>query len=112
MSTPPAARRRGLVFVYALWAALWVLAGLVGLEIHALLIAAALRLSGNPWVTGAVRQLAFPVLGLLWLIFIFWQEYWLRAGWRRGLLRCRVARTLAALAAIWAVAFAARALLR
>jgi hypothetical protein len=112
MSAPPATTgRSGLILVYAVWIALFVLAGLVGLEIHAMLIAATLRLGGNPWVTGTVRQLAFPVLGLLWLIFIFWQEYWLRTGWRRGLLWRRTALTLAALALIWLVAFAVRALL-
>lgn len=49
-----------------------------------LLLELSLEFRVNPWVARAIRQLSLPVLGLLWLIVIFWLEHYFRAGVRQG----------------------------
>jgi hypothetical protein len=91
--------------------ALGLLAGIALFELHAALQEASLAVRLNPWVARAVRQLALPVLGLIWLVFIFALEPLLRNAWRTGQLWPQAGRILAAVVAVWAFSFAARVLL-
>jgi hypothetical protein len=108
MSAKPAPSRGGLAAVYAAWVALTLVAGLAVAEVHTFLQGLSVALELNPWVARAVRQLALPILGVIWLIFIFWLEYWLRTSLRKGLLWHRVARVAATLVGIIVVAYVLR----
>lgn len=90
--------RSGLLVAYALWIVLVFLCGWVLSSLHGLLLELALTLQLNPWQARALRQLALPVLGLIWLVFIFWLEYALRTASQRRRLWRSVGRVLAVLA--------------
>ncbi len=59
---------------------------------HSLLLDLSLAVATNPWVVRAVRQLSLPLLGLAWLICIFWLEHYFRTGSRTNRLMARTAR--------------------
>jgi hypothetical protein len=108
MSARPAPSRGGMPAVYGVWVALTLLAGLAVIEVHTFLQGLSMALQLNPWVARAVRQLALPILGLIWLILIFWLEYWLRTGARKGVLWRRVGRVTAAIVGVIVVAYVLR----
>lgn len=110
MSAQPTPSRGGIVAAYAVWVALVILSGLALAEVHTALLGIAIAMRVNPWVAGAVRQLALPVLGLIWLVWIFVMESALRTGARTGRLWPRVARALGSVAAVWLVGFVVRTL--
>lgn len=77
---------------YALWIALGLALGWVLSELHSTWLGVSLALEFNVWVARAVRQLSLPILGLVWLVLIFWLEHHLRTGVRAGRLIIRAAR--------------------
>ncbi len=83
---------RWLAACYALWLALILGAGWVLSQVHTLLLELSLEFRLNPWVARAMRQLSLPGLGLIWLIFIFWLEYYLRSGVHQGRFTIRAIR--------------------
>ena len=88
---------------YAAWLALCVLGGLIVQYWLGLIPVVSLSLRANPWVAQAYRQLSLPILGLAWLIMIFWLEHYLRKGVQIGRLWPRAAKVAAALIGIIAV---------
>jgi hypothetical protein len=108
VSAKPAPSRGGLVAVYLIWIALTLLGGLAVAEVHTFLQGLSVALQLNPWVARAVRQLALPILGLAWLVAIFFLEHWLRVGMRKGRLWQRAARATIITLAIIAVAYTLR----
>lgn len=69
-----------LVVCYVLWLVIILGAGWILSQVHILLLELSIALQFNPWVARAVRQLSLPVLGLFWLVFIFWLEHYFRNG--------------------------------
>lgn len=108
---PTPGSRLSLALGYVALVALCVLAGWALFELHGSLLDISLALRVNAWVARFMRQVAFPILGLAWLIFVFWLEWYLRRGWQKGRLWRRAAYTLAGIAAVAAVALALRAAL-
>lgn len=88
---------RWLAACYALWLALILGAGWVLSQAHTLILELSLEFRLNPWVARAIRQLSLPVLGLLWLIFIFWLEYYFRSGVHQGRFAVRAIRVIGAM---------------
>lgn len=84
--------RMSFVACYILWfvCILWI--GWVAGQAHSLLLDLSLALRLNPWAARAVRQLSLPLLGLAWLICIFWLEHYFRTGSRTNRLMARTAR--------------------
>ncbi len=80
------------VACYVLWLIFILLIGWVAGQAHSLLLELSLSLRFNPWVARAVRQLSLPLLGLAWLVCIFWLEYYFRTGSRTNRLMVRTAR--------------------
>jgi hypothetical protein len=93
-SNPPAGTAARYVACYAVWLASCALLGVALFQWNALLVDLALLARANQWVGRAVRQLSLPVLGLIWLVAIYWLEWYLRTGVSRGLLRPRATRAL------------------
>jgi hypothetical protein len=110
MSTKPKPSQGGMVAVYVVWIGLIALSGLAVLEFHSFIQALSLALGLNPWVARAVRQLALPILGLIWLVFIFVMEHRLRTGMQKGLLWRRAGRAAVAVAGSIVVVYAIRVL--
>lgn len=102
---------RLLVVCYTLWLALILGAGWTLSQAHTLLLELSLAFRFNPWVARAIRQLSLPVLGLLWLIFIFWLEYFLRTGVQQGRFASRALRTTGAVIGMFLLMVAIRFLL-
>jgi hypothetical protein len=98
------------VACYAVWLASLALLGVAAAQTNGLLLDVALLLRANQWVGRAVRQLSLPVLGLIWLIALYWLEWYLRTGVRKGLLRPRAIRALAVTGGALLVVLALRAL--
>jgi hypothetical protein len=92
---------------YLIWVALCALMGLVLTQAVAALLEISLALQLNPWVGRAVRQLSLPVLGICWLVLIFWSEHALRTSVPRGDLAKRALRfaipLLGVLALLWLI---------
>lgn len=88
---------------YAAWLALCALGGLILQYWLGLMPVVSLALRANPWVAQAYRQLSLPILGLAWLIMIFWLEHYLRKGVQIGRLWPRVTKVGAVLIGIIAV---------
>ncbi len=81
-----------MIACYALWLALILGMGWILSQTHTLLLEVSLELRFNPWVARAVRQLSLPVLGLFWLVFLFWLEHYLRKGVQEGRFVARALR--------------------
>jgi hypothetical protein len=96
---------------YAAWIGMCALAGVIAFQVVEAVPEIGLRLRANPWVARGARQLSLPVLGLAWLVLIFWLEHHLRTGVQRGKLLRRTLQTLIPLAATLAVVMGGRALL-
>jgi hypothetical protein len=96
---------------YAVWLASCALLGVALFQYNALLVDLALLARANQWIGRAVRQLSLPVLGLIWLVAIYWLEWYLRTGVSRGLLRPRATRALIVTGATLLVALALRAIM-
>jgi hypothetical protein len=93
------------VACYAAWLALCALGGLIVQLWLGLMLQVSMTMHANQWVAQAMRQLSLPILGLLWLILIFWLEHYLRTGLQRGLLWRRAGRVGAALLAFVALLY-------
>ncbi len=111
MSGRASPRRGEVIAVYAVWVGLILLSGITLLEVHTAVQEISLALQLNPWVARAVRQLALPVLGLIWLVFIFVTEHRLRTGLPRGTHWRRAVRAAASMLAIFVAAYALRLIL-
>mgnify|MGYP001120842481 CR=1 FL=1 len=83
---------RLLAACYALWLALIVGVGWTLSQAHTLLLELSLEFRLNPWAARAIRQLSLPLLGLFWLIFIFWLEHHFRVGVHQGRFAIRAIR--------------------
>jgi len=94
---------------YAALLASCVLLGLALAQANGLLLDLALLARANQWIARAVRQLSLPVLGLIWLVALYWLEWYLRTGVRRGLLARRATRALVATGGALLVVLALRA---
>jgi hypothetical protein len=70
-----------------------------------------LALGANPWVGRAVRQLSLPVIGIIWLVAIFWSEHALRQALTHGRFRASLLRIGGALGAAAAGLLLVRALI-
>lgn len=76
------------VLGYLIWIVLSGLLGAIVWQINGLLVDLSLFFQANAWVGRAVRQLSFPILGVIWLGWIFWMEHVLRkAVPRKQLMR-------------------------
>lgn len=96
-TTTRGGRVLNFVACYGLWIALCLFAGWVLAEIHRELILISMQLGANQWVARAVHQLSLPVLGIIWLVGIFFLEHYMRSAGpiRRMLVRAaRVAGVL------------------
>lgn len=65
----------------------------------------------NPWQVRALDQFGTVTLGLIWLVGMFWLEYWLRQGMLKGRLRQRVTRALLFAAVALGLCYAVQAVL-
>ncbi|MDZ4720370.1 MAG: hypothetical protein SH847_18095 [Roseiflexaceae bacterium] len=65
---------------YLIWIALCCLFGIAVFQLNGLMLDISLALRLNQWGGRALRQLSFPVLGVVWLIAIFWLEHYLRTA--------------------------------
>lgn len=83
---------RLLAACYALWLIFILGVGWMLSQAHTLLLELSLESRLNPWAARAIRQLSLPVLGLLWLIFIFWLEHYFRTGVHQGRFAARIIR--------------------
>ncbi|MGB9752318.1 hypothetical protein [Roseiflexus castenholzii] len=83
---------RLLAVCSALWLALILGAGWVLSQAHTLLLELSPELRANPWVARAIRQTSLAFLGVIWLIFIFWLEHYLRTGVQQSTFSRRVVR--------------------
>ena len=79
---------------YVIWVGLCALIGYVIFQIVNLSFDISLALGLNPWVARAMRQLPLPVLGIIWLVAIFWFEHDLRTAVAKGQLLRRTLRAL------------------
>ncbi|HMO59649.1 MAG TPA: hypothetical protein PKA05_17815 [Roseiflexaceae bacterium] len=95
------------VACYLIWLVICIFGGYTISLILPLLLEIALALEANQWVGRAVRQLALPVLGLIWLLLIFWSEHYLRTAIGHGLLWRRTIRILTTLITLLAIITAA-----
>jgi hypothetical protein len=86
---------------YVIWASLFALIGYVLFQIVGLSLDISLALGLNPWVARAMRQLPLPVLGIIWLVAIFWLEHDLRTAVARGQLLRRTLRALIPVLVVW-----------
>jgi len=77
---------------YVVWIIFILLIGWMAGQAHSLILELSLSLQFNPWVARAVRQLSLPILGLAWLICMFWLEHYFRTGIRTNRLMARIAR--------------------
>jgi hypothetical protein len=111
MTTRPEPSRSLVIAGYAAVVGLWILAGWAMFELHGSLLDISLALRVNPWVSIAYRQLAFPILGLAWLIFIFWLEWSMRRRLRAGGLWPHLGRAAAGVLAVAALGNVIRAIL-
>lgn len=92
----PANAAARYIACYAAWVASIALLGLALTQAVGLLLDLAQLLQANPWVARAVRQLSLPVFGLIWLVALYWLEWYLRTGVPKGLLARRATQALAA----------------
>lgn len=88
------------VVCYALWIALCIFAGWVIFTIHAPIMTISMGLGTNQWVAQGFRQLSLPILGIVWLVGIFWLENYLRKATTLNRLLIRAAYFSAALTII------------
>lgn len=80
------------IVCYALWIALSALLGVIVWQLNGLLVDMSLLFEANAWVGRAVRQLSFPILGVIWLGWVFWLEHVLRNAVPRKQLMARALR--------------------
>ncbi len=80
------------VLCYVIWIALSGLLGVIVWQLNGLLVDLSLFFEANAWVGRAVRQLSFPILGLIWLGLVFWLEHVLRSAVPRHQLIQRTLR--------------------
>jgi hypothetical protein len=100
------------IVCYIVWIALCALGGFVLAQIVPLLLEISLALEANQWVGRAVRQLSLPIIGLIWLVLIFWSEHHLRTAIGRGrTLWVRAGRLLAAILIVYALVEGAKAVI-
>lgn len=111
MTARPEPSRAQFAAGYAAVVVLWLLAGWALFELHGSLLDISLALRVNPWVSVAMRQLTFPILGVAWLIFIFWIEWSMRRQLRAGRLWPHIARVAIAVLAVAALGSLIRAVL-
>lgn len=83
------------VLCYVVWIALCALSGIAVAQLNGLMLDVSLALRLNQWGARALRQLSLPVLGIAWLIAIFWLEHYLRTSVEKQVLWPRAARATA-----------------
>lgn len=94
------ARAVHFVACYALWIVLCIFAGWVIFTIHTAILVISMGLGTNQWVAQGFRQLSLPILGIAWLIGIFWLEHYLRKATTLNRLLIRASYFFGALAAV------------
>jgi hypothetical protein len=93
------------LFCYLIWIGLCCLLGVAVFQLNGLMLDISLALQLNQWGGRALRQLSFPVLGIVWLVAMFWLEHYLRTGVQRQRLWQRTARIGAIVLVLFAVIY-------
>lgn len=89
------------VLCYLIWIILSGLLGVIVWQVNGLLLDLSLFFEANAWVGRAVRQLSFPILGVIWLGWVFWLEHVLRkAVPRKQFMRVALRQSLPLLAVL------------
>jgi hypothetical protein len=96
---------------YVAWLVLCAAAGFALFQVSGALLELSLAMRANQWVARAWRQLSLPVIGILWIVYVFWAEHALRTAAQRGRLRQRALQFGAAVVVLLVLLAALRALL-
>lgn len=93
---------------YATWIVVALCAGWTSAQLLPLALEISLAFGANAWVGRAARQLTLPIIGIVWLIAIFWSEHALR----QAVLHRRLRATALRIGGVLAVMAAGVALVR